>query len=772
MMIGNIGMGIAGISGVSIVLASAQNDQWIADVARTILWGTAIVLIVGAILTAVVRLVRKYLSEERRPLAFVIVFAALFLCACIENWDGKTASNAVGLPMLIINALGTAMMAFVGGNSFTVFPPGAGEIGTDNTVDDVLRWMGNNPFPSGVHILFDLLGIIALMLTIEAVLSMFINVTLLLRLRLHRYDDVIVLKNTTDMREQAQSLIDDLCHKEDDNDRDSHTKGVHGKGAKGKGATRHLIFHIEMRPDDDGYSIILGDGLMEVKRTSLEHTLKSAIGKLSHAATGMVSNTTDSRRLPALTSVVMRNGRITVLKHRLTGNGEANNGTSMVAHNLIEDPTRVATDDVYSYSLREIQTRLFVRGIIDGSTRTNGTSASPAETGDADGSASRFRLGAYPLNAMIVGDDVESVTLMTVYLIRNGQSLAGYPTIHIASDNADIIERRLRCAYPALFPDDSGPTRPGTLPLTPPATIRFHRTVFDMAQSPEIDCAGRVTLIVFTSPDTGRAPSQRAIVTRTLQRRFGDLRGRLLFAQYSEDEPAKVIRENGYGGREQSDSKERTIPVRLYGNINEAVSAQVILHSVLDTRAMLVNARYSGIEGVSNPLEADADDITPEIRNCWNGSDLYGRESSRATADFLPVERSINLGFQGNGQAEKNRLESLGRLEHLRWNAYMATSGYVAKPSDTEQFARELEACAQDGSATASRLKHIIRFGGPDTSHIALVDWNWLPQVDAAVHDLTGNSQAAPILKRFGITQWVESMDMQRNDKNIIDLVG
>lgn len=762
-------------------------------------YGIGIIMAVGMLLWIAIVFVRRHLSEAKRPWAFIGVFIALVACSCVDNWNTETARSVLGLPMLIMNALGTATLAFVGGNGFTMLPAMVVNPPDGKGADAIWwQWIADHPALSIVHIVFAFLNILAFALMAETILSMFTNVTTLLRMQFRRYDDVVIVKYTDDMREQARYFIDDLTGNKAPgpswSPRATKRSADADKGVADQ--TRHLIFRIRLTPADDdssAYTIMLKDGKMPVKRKMMESALGSVL-----AATAS-DNASTTAKTSVLTSVVFRNGRVTVLKHKPTDDEQPSNapcteritrlltgvthhrrirkdGTAM-ARGIIDAVTRMETNDVYSYSLREIQTRQLMRHLIEDATDTTAKSTANGEH------APRFELGLRPLQAMVIGDDVESVALMVVYLIRNGQSLAGYPTIHIASSAQNAIEERLRCAYPALFPDENSGAGGGkTLPLTPPATIVFHRNVFEMTRSPEIRRTDGPMVVVFTSPDTGCAPSQRAIITRGLERRFGDLRDRLLFAQYSADEPAGYIHENAYGGRETPMSEdgepERAIAVRLYGDLDETVSARVILHTDLDTWAMRINARYHGIEA-PDPLDAD-DDVTPhkreKIHNAWLSTGLYGRESSRATADFLPIERAIDRILRKNGRTgtEPNHPESLGRLEHLRWNAYMVTSGYVTKPSDTARFVRDLVACARSMSSTApwgrQRLQHSIRFGDSDTSHIALVDWDQLPRVDAAVHRLVNDPQAAPILRRFHMDQWVESMDMQQNDRNILQL--
>ena len=708
--------------------------------------GIGIILLSAALLMAAIYLIHRYLSGNRRPWAFMVVFVAVLVCACFENWDGSTARNVLGLPTLILTALGNAALAFVGGNSFTVLP----SMMSDCEPDKWAIWISGDPGQALVHIAFILLNILAFALTAEALLSTFTNFWTFLRTTFHRYDDVIIVKFTDDMREQAQSFIDDLTERnESDRNRKDRTSEADGTGPSGKRhSPRHLILRIRLTPDDDDsrYSIVLGDGHANTKRKSMERTLASAL-KHKRSKPG-TANTPNSS---AFTSVVFRNGRITVFKydpdkldkHVTSGKQDRKDA----AHELITGTATDLTNDTYSYSVREIQTRQLIRHIADDV---------------LDGHAPRFEIGLRRLNAMIVGDDVESVTLMAVYLIRNGQSLEGYPTIHIASEHADLIEERLRCAYPALFAD----TMPEhSYPLTPPATLTFHHTVFEMVRSvtapsgdgandadDQTDIAEQATLVVFTSPDAGRAPSQRAIIARTLRRRFGTPEhGRLLFVQYSEDEPAEYVHENEYGGRENPNAKgtrnddggtaSSSITVRLYGDIDETISARVLLHSELDTRAMLINGRYSDLKAAKNAdlIKADESDLTQDIHDKWNDCSLYDRESSRATADFIPIERRVWEAQRVEGDDATIR-ERIGRLEHLRWNAYMVTSGFVPKPCDVTQLVQERDeaygAAHLDPKQLRKYLKDVVRIDKSMGRHLALVDWDCLPQVDEAIAKL------------------------------------
>ena len=141
-------------------------------------------------------------------------------------------------------------------------------------------------------------------------------------------------------------------------------------------------------------------------------------------------------------------------------------------------------------------------------------------------------------------------------------------------------------------------------------------------------------------------------------------------------------------------------------------SAHVLLRDAVDRMAMAVNFSYH--EG--NPS-------VDGIESAWREADTFSRESSRASADFIPAmlhmagltpeEAADAARFTGAVAENAPLLENLGRTEHLRWNAFHHAMGYTVLPL------KEAEARARQGIAPVQKDPATLR-------HACLVEWDAL----------------------------------------------
>ena len=644
-------------------------------------------LVMGVVVLVALFGVYKLLERVRRFVVFAALFAVLFLVAWLQGLAEAPVDLAASCS-LALTSLGRAALAFIGGNGFSLLPESGGGAGA--------LWG---------HVLFQLLNLAALALTAETVLSLFTNASSWLSVHFDHFEQVVVVVSSGDMTSCARAFVVDAAH--------------------GGTRPRAVFSVVQEGPGDETFRLTSGDTTRTLGRASFQHRLASAIAA---RATGRID---DDR----LFLVVFRNGRVTVTSYQGEHLSKADRElfVSSLAGGAF-DQSPVPPDDVYSYSLEEIKVRQLVRRLLP-------PVDDPGDRG--------LGLGLKPLTALVIGENVERVVLTVAYLVRNGQALIGAhvdgsaearrPRIAVASHNASRVERRLRNAYPELFSPSS--PQPGTSEamLTPPAEVTVFDSKFKMLDEVTV-CADDLLLVINTEPDTGRAPSQREIWQRRLKLRCPEAEP--VFVQYDEIEKPGIMLEDSYGGRVGTliaDAKR----VLVYGSATEAMQATRLLHRDLDRMAMLVNLRYSTGPNDPKPSLFDAAQDEPFLADAlaaWQTCSAYGRDSSRATADFSPVERLLwqqGIGdLLGSGHGEKNDealREAIGQLEHLRWNAYLVTTGYRLRAWDTllERYRAALAANAALSEPHAvQQVFKDVTVDLVNREHAALVDWEYLPELD------------------------------------------
>ena len=691
-------------------------------------------LLAGAVILVALFCVYKLLDRVSRFVVFAALFISLFAISWVQGL--ATAPGASGDALLsmaaALNAFGQAALAFIGGNGFSLLPelPGA---------EATIAWASANAGALALHVVFELLSLLALALTAETVLNFFTNVSSWLSVHIDHFEQVVVVISSGDMTPCARAFALDA--------------------ARGDSRPRAVFSIVREDSGDETYRLTSGDTTRTLSRESLRRRLADAVRL---RATSRVDD-------GHVALVVFRNGRVTV-----TSYGEDDlprRSVPAFVDSLMEgtaDKSPVPPDDVYSYSLEEIKVRQLVCRLLPSPYDVEHTGVG---------------LGLRPLVALVMGDDIERVVLTTAYLVRNGQALvkahadgsieASLPHIMIASHCADRIERRLRKSYPALFSADEPDGEPGAPALTPPATIDFFDSKFDMLDALSAR-AGDLVLVINTESDLGRAPSLRNILQRRLQLRFPEVEP--VFVQYDEVEKPGVAFEDSYGGRAGAALAD-TKQVLIYGSATESMQAARLLHKALDRMAMLVNLRYGTPAGAAKPNLFDPEQsvpFIPEALRAWRDCDAYGRDSSRATADYSPVERLLWVrGFDelpsfGHGENSDEALrEAIGHLEHLRWNAYLVTTGYRPRRWDTLPERYEAALAENARLANPRPVQQVFKEQTVDPrvrEHVALVDWKLLPKLDALFERMARETGTYQELLEAGRLK-----PNQQKDRDIID---
>lgn len=653
-----------------------------------------ITLLVVAAISFLMFILYRLIERVGRLPVFACLFLALFALAWAKTLTPATDSATTTVAGTLAS-IGTAALSFIGGNGFS-FGAEGGEI--------TALCAASDPVTFCVDAAFQLLSLLALALTAGSVLSFFTSASSWLSTHIDRFEQIVIVSSSADLAAFARTFAQDA--------------------ARGDARPRAVFSIVRSPSGDKTYRLNVGDTTRDLSPRSFRRRLNDLLNFRA------IKRLDDNQ----ISFISYKNGRITVSQYSDI------DFDNIMIDNIIDyfindtsSASPLQPTDVYSYSLEEIKVRQLMRSLLP-------SSESVDDTG--------FGLGLKPLNALIVGEDIERIILMAAYLVRNGQALravlpdgsvvAARPRIAIASPNAARIERRLRSSYPALFP--IAPSAEGeAIPLTAPATLTFFTSKFSMLESVDIS-ADDLLLVINTEPDYGRAPSQREVWQRCLQKRLSSVTP--VYIQHDE-EGSGIVFEDSSGGR-VSGAGNGEKRVLLYGNITESMRAAGLLHKELDRAAMLVNLRYGLGADLPKPSLFDPssnEKFLPAARKEWLRCDAYGRESSRATADYAPVERF--LWSKGTGEVSRANSrkgndgalrKAIGQLEHLRWLAYMVTSGFTTKPWDElpEAYAQALQDNqALDNPASPGRVFKDLTVDLRAREHAALVDWDYLPALDA-----------------------------------------
>ena len=145
-----------------------------------------------------------------------------------------------------------------------------------------------------------------------------------------------------------------------------------------------------------------------------------------------------------------------------------------------------------------------------------------------------------------------------------------------------------------------------------------------------------------------------------------------------------------------------------------------------DRSAILLNAVY--------------DDSDRSDWEKWVACDSFSKMSSRASADYMPafIRASGSTREEirsGHWQPSSEMLQTLGEMEHLRWNAFHFAMGY--RPMSTEEFeenARVWRQCREEGVPCSIKIAK----NSEARTHACLIPWEELDALSARENAVTG----------------------------------
>ncbi|MBR4732611.1 MAG: hypothetical protein IK081_07560 [Lachnospiraceae bacterium] len=150
--------------------------------------------------------------------------------------------------------------------------------------------------------------------------------------------------------------------------------------------------------------------------------------------------------------------------------------------------------------------------------------------------------------------------------------------------------------------------------------------------------------------------------------------------------------------------------------------ADILFGGTMDDLAMKINHYYNDPEG--SPKEQ------------WMACDYFSRMSCRASADFLSAYLN-RLCEDHSKDLTDEKVENMAKTEHLRWNAFHYSMGYVRMSDETwaaraEQFRKEV---------AVGGVGHVrISKDAAEKQHACLVSWDELDELSAKENEVTGKS--------------------------------
>ena len=150
--------------------------------------------------------------------------------------------------------------------------------------------------------------------------------------------------------------------------------------------------------------------------------------------------------------------------------------------------------------------------------------------------------------------------------------------------------------------------------------------------------------------------------------------------------------------------------------------ANVLYGGTMDDLAMRINHYYNDPAG--------------QVKQQWMECDYFSRMSCRASADFLSSYVARLFAGRSKERAPE-MLENMAKTEHLRWNAFHFSMGYVKMSEETwkaraDLFRKEVETCGVGKIRISKDAAH--------RQHACLVTWEALVELSERENAVTGKS--------------------------------
>ena len=150
--------------------------------------------------------------------------------------------------------------------------------------------------------------------------------------------------------------------------------------------------------------------------------------------------------------------------------------------------------------------------------------------------------------------------------------------------------------------------------------------------------------------------------------------------------------------------------------------ADILFGGTMDDLAMRINHYYNDPAGLP--------------RDQWMACDYFSRMSCRASADFLSGYLG-RLCEDHSKELTEEKLENMAKTEHLRWNAFHFSMGYVRMSDETwEERANQFRKEVAVGGVGNIRISK----DAANKQHACLVTWDELDELSEKENEVTGKS--------------------------------
>ncbi len=293
------------------------------------------------------------------------------------------------------------------------------------------------------------------------------------------------------------------------------------------------------------------------------------------------------------------------------------------------------------------------------------------------------------LNAGERKDKVRTISAVVVGLGRHGSSMLktlswfcqmdGYEVVIDAFDKDKLAEDKLRLQCPDLLSDTyNGKKVPGEAVYT----INIHSGVDVETQqfADQISKLKEVNYVVIALGDDERN-LRTAILLRTLFARMG-VKPRIQAIIYNSDEKESLQNAQNFEASSYN--------IDFFGDLRDTYSEDVIINSELEEAALALHKMWfekKKREALKQEIMEQTNIKDEKIllamvedqveRSFWDYE--YNYRSSIAAAIHAAACKKLQVHDQHlpMGQRSKQDIDRGSALEHVRWNAYMRSEGYI-----------------------------------------------------------------------------------------------
>lgn len=261
--------------------------------------------------------------------------------------------------------------------------------------------------------------------------------------------------------------------------------------------------------------------------------------------------------------------------------------------------------------------------------------------------------GKKKINLLIVGLGQYGVELLKA-ACWSCQMIGYYLTVHIL-DKSENCKDTIRAIAPELIEksdcDDAGEAK---------YSLRFHPNidVCDATLVDELERIGQIT-VAFTTLGDDELNMETAMKMSAVFKKQEIMQGWTppsIYAVVYNVIKSNTILENGLRS-----IKGEPYPVKLIGGLSSRFSLKVIEQAEMEEEAIRCHTKWS---------ETDTQKAA-DMEMFYKYE--YYRNSSRAEAIYAKLREGLGIELGKDGVT----LEQIAEYEHMRWNAYMRTEGYV-----------------------------------------------------------------------------------------------